>query len=257
MVVITVVWGLVVGAGVVWANLDADPTAREQTTVAQALPTVDEAAADLAHAASADGLAVVAVSGLQRVEECEVTVFRRGARYERTVTAFVAPQTETALLERVASRLPSRYAVAVRPATARLVADAGLFVRVTGAVVAPGQVQFTIDTGDCRPEGHVPDADAAIGQRSTVEAVLARLGLSAREWGAYGVKCSNGGTLTTVRAVADQNPPVGDVGAALAGSVDSGVVVATADVFAFRVGTEQVGVLAEADAVTVTATTTC
>ena len=53
-------------------------------------PYVDDAVARVATAAIADGQAVVAISGFERVGECDVIVFRGGERYRRAVTALVA-----------------------------------------------------------------------------------------------------------------------------------------------------------------------
>src|SRR5262245_12522739 len=109
IVAVVVAWTALLAGGIVWAVRRGEPTAREQTTVAQARPVVDRAAAQLATAAGSDGLAVVAISGFERAGTCSVTVVRSGVRYHRVVTAVVQPGTELELLRRVAARLPASY----------------------------------------------------------------------------------------------------------------------------------------------------
>src|SRR5262245_13500758 len=99
-------WSVLLGGFGLWGVLHSQATDREQTTVAQALPTVDRAAATVASASTVDGQAVVAVSDLTSVGPCKVTAFRSGARYQRVVTVLVQPGTEEALIRRVAARLP-------------------------------------------------------------------------------------------------------------------------------------------------------
>ncbi len=78
MVAIVVVWSvLLLGFGA-WGLLNTRPSDREQTTVAQALPVVDRAVANVVAAATVDGLAVVSISDLINVGPCKVTAFRSG-----------------------------------------------------------------------------------------------------------------------------------------------------------------------------------
>jgi hypothetical protein len=242
MLALAVVWGLVLVIGAVLAIREGPPTAREQTSVAQAAAVVDRAAAQVASAASVDGLAVVAISGFERAGVCRVTLLRRGARYQRSVTAVVTAGTEQALLERVAARLPPSYAASVRGGTApRLTGDAGFYVRITAGVSAPGQIRFVIDTGDCRPEGDIlaaPQPSATSAQRAPVESLLATLGVAAQQWTAYQVMCPGWGSMVTVEAVGDGNP--GRLDVALHG-ISAQPVVASADIYGYR--SEQVGVM--------------
>ena len=66
---------------------------------------VDRATTDIVRVASADGLAVTAISDIVKAGDCRVTVFRDGERFQRSITAFVAPDTEEAFLRRVGERL--------------------------------------------------------------------------------------------------------------------------------------------------------
>jgi hypothetical protein len=254
-VVIGVVWGVVLMVGAGFALARAGPTAREQTTVAQARPVVDQATAQIATAASSDGLAVVAVSGFDRVGGCDVTVLRSGERYQRVVNAFVAPGTERALLERVAERLPAAYGASVSHGTVpRLQADAGFWVLLTGAPVKPGQVRFVADTGDCRPTGDLGHSSEAAADRSTVEQTMASLGVPAQQWQSYRIACPSGGSLSTVEATgADSGRVAFD--AALRGTGHP--VLAEPDAYAYVVGTTGIAVRAAGGQIVVSATVPC
>lgn len=262
-------WGVVLAGGIGWAIVHGTPTAREQTTVADAEPVVERATAEVATAASADGHAVVAITGFDRVGECDVTIFRSGERYQRVVTASVGPGTEQALMEQVAARLPSAYGATVRAGQApRLTGDAGLWVRLTGSVDAPGVVRFVVDTGSCRPLGDVATVDdlAAAnvraeqrlgGDRSPVEAVLARLGVTASRWSTFHAACPGGGSMSTVEAVAEENSRPGPLDRALRETFNSGVVVSAPSLYAYRNAKTGVAVRADPAGVSVTATTAC
>lgn len=207
---VAVVWGVILLAGIVWAAVRGEATVREQTTVADAQPTADRAAADIAAAATENGGAVVLLSGFERVEKCRITVFRSGARYERTVTALVAPGQEQALLLQVADRLPPHYRARTSTGNViRLTADAGFYVSVKGSATASGEVRFVVDTGRCRPAGDPPPEPAlATANRPTGpladagDAVLGTLGASAQRWSVFEVPC-DAGALTTVEAIAN------------------------------------------------------
>lgn len=272
MTVATVVWGVVLAVGVLWSVRSGEPTAREQTTVAQALPTVDRAAAEVALAALADGHSVVAVSGFDRLEQCRVTVARSGVRYQRLVTAFVPVGTETALLDRVAAALPKRYEASLRRGAApRLLADAGLFVQLTGSVPAPGRVRFVLDTGRCRPEGDLAAAERAAGGaangapggldpvgsiRAPVEAILTTLGVTAPQYWTHRIVCPNGAPLSTVEAGGRPGADAGPLDAALK-AVSAAPVLSAPDVYAYRDGPVGVAVRSVDGRVIATATTSC
>src|SRR5690606_16210119 len=149
--VLTGVWLVVIAVSAWWGLTHPEPTERDQTTVAAARPVVDEAIARVARAVMADGRGVVAVSGFERVAPCEVTVFQDGERYRRGLVAVVAPGSEAALLDRVAAELPASYRAVVRHGDeARLTAEAGFSVLLTGRVIAPGGVRAVADPGECR-----------------------------------------------------------------------------------------------------------
>jgi hypothetical protein len=251
-------WGLVLAAGIGWALVHRTPTAREQTTVADAQPVVERATAQVATAASVDGHAVVAITGFDRVGECDVTVVRSGERYQRVVDASVAPGTEQALMERVAARLPAAYGATVHAGQApRLTGDAGLWVRLTGSIEGPGRVRFVVDTGACRPLGNVATLEAHVGDRSPVQAVLDRLGVTPSRWDAFQAACPGGGSISTVEAVGTEGSRSAPLDGTLREIANGDVVVATPDLYAYRVGTTGVAVRTDPTGVAVTATTGC
>ena len=94
VVTVVVVWVVALAATGGWALAKGAPTAREQTTVTDALPVVDRAVALIAGAAGVDGQAVAAISGFDRVGDCSITLVRPGERYQRTVTVVVTPVRE-------------------------------------------------------------------------------------------------------------------------------------------------------------------
>jgi len=260
IVALTVAWVVVLAAGIGWAVARGEPTAREQTTVAEAEPVVDRAVAEIATVASADGQAVASISGFQRVGDCSVTVLRPGERYQRIVTAVVSPGTEVALLDRVAARLPAAYGAMVRKGSLpRLTADAGFWVGITGSTLAPGVVRFVADTGDCRPAGDLtPAAPAAPadGDRSAAQAVVARLGVPAAQWRTHRAACAGGGWVTTVEAIGADGALPAPLDTALR-NVGGPAVVATPELYAYRAGTTGMVVRVDADRIIITATTLC
>jgi len=255
--VATVVWVVVLVGAFAWAVRRGEPTAREQTTMADAVPVMTHARAELARAATADGLAVVALTGIER-SECDVSVARPGIRLQAPVLAFVAPGTEEALMRRVADRLPASYEASVRTGSApRLNGDAGLWVAVAGAVIAPGQVRFVADTGSCRPESSTEGVGSGPpGDRAPAQAALDEVGLSGAVWIHHVDGCAGSGRVSTVE---------GMVAAAGAGSLDEALpvpgaepVVATPELVAYRVGPAGVAARLVNDQVVVTSTTlTC
>jgi hypothetical protein len=239
MVILVVIWIaiLVVAAG--WGLVHGQPTDREQTTVGTARLVVDLAAVRVVTAASADGRAVAVLSDFTKVDDCRVTLFRGGSRYDREVTVIVPAGTEGALLARVADRLPKSYDAAVEHNL--LIADAGDFVRLTGSVPTPGQVRFVADTGACRELGDLPVTAAFGGDRSLLGPVLSKLDVTAAQWYAYRVPCPGGGNASTVEAVGPDGVVAGatDLRAALSGL--GTVVVAAPQTYAYRDGPTGVG----------------
>jgi hypothetical protein len=237
LVAFALAWTLVLAGGIVWSVRRGTPTAREQTTVAQAVPVVDVATVRLVASVAADGLAAVAVSGLERTETCSVTVFRSGARYQRVVTAAVATGTELALLRRVAERLPASYKAVVTTATgSKLKADAGLFVAVTGTVAEPGRVRFVVDTGDCRPEGNVPATGGSTEPPRLavlVDDVFNRLRVRQVSWARNDLVCpGSADVISTLEVRGAENELPDAIDAALGGT--KGLIVATPDLYAYR-----------------------
>jgi hypothetical protein len=255
MVAALVAWLVVLAAAAGWALWRGAPTAREQTTMVDAAPVMTRVQAELAAAASADGLAVVALSQVER-SACDVSVARRGVRFQAPVLAFVPPGTEQALLQRIADRLPPSYEAHLRAGTVpRLVADAGLWVAVAGSVVAPGQVRLVADTGACRVLADYVAPDVADGDRVPVQAALARLGMAATTWTVTQAACAGTGTVQTVEAVAPIQGEPGPLDEVLAGLSGPGKVVATDALVAYQRDEAGVAIRLVNDRVVVTSTT--
>jgi hypothetical protein len=258
MVILTAAWIVVLVVAGFLAARKGDPTTRDQTTVAQARPHVDEVVGRVAEATLADGQAVVAVSGFEKVGDCDVSVFRGGERYRRGLTAVVTPGTESAFLERIGAALPSGYQVSVRTGEApRLVADTGLWVTLSGTMVNPGEVRFYADTGDCRVPGDGlstvdPPFAAGLGP---ISSTMDRLGMTANDITQAAVPCPSGGMVRTVSAVAPAF--TGALDARLDGLPSAQPVVAAPKVYAYRSGATGVAVRARDDALLVSATTAC
>jgi hypothetical protein len=257
LVAVVAAWALVLAGGIVWAVRRGGPTAREQTTVAQALPVVDRAVAEIATAAGSDRQAVVAVSGFDRAGDCSISVVRQGVRYHRVVTVLVPPGTELALLRRVAERLPASYQAVVFPLPVpKLKADAGFYVGLIGTVGEPGRVLFEADTGDCRPEGQLSGTGSEPAAAASPAAdVVARLHVPVQLWRRHSIECPAGGTLSTVEAVGKPNELPDAIDAAL-GTMD-GRVMATADLYGYRVAGTDVVVRVDGSRLVVSATTPC
>jgi hypothetical protein len=259
LVAVTVVWAVLLTALAVYAVRHGEPTVRAQTSVAQALPTVDRAIADVATAGFAAG-AVVEISGYREVSSpCFITAARDGARYERTIHLYVPPGTEPALVDQVGGHLPRHYAAEVRASGSHpLTADAGNYVAVRGSVVGAGEASVTADTG-CRPlTGRVSEAQppSDTANRAPVDAVLHTLGVSGADWQTHRVQCARGGSVWTVQA----DGPAGSAPASLVDALrgaSTGAVVARPELYVYRSG--PVGVVARTHdgLVTVTATTGC
>jgi hypothetical protein len=246
----------VLGAGV-WSTSHEAPSAREQTTIAQALPVVDTAIADAVTAAGTTDT-VAAISGYTRLDgACRVTSVRTGARYERAVLVYTAPGTEPAVLDRIAAGLPAGYRARVRHVgpVSTLDADAGTFVAVSGAITAPGVVRISADTG-CRPQdGPVTETAPSTvdADRAAVTAVFAALGVTPQDWQVHQVPCRGGGTLWTVEATAPATAGI-DLRGALR---QAPAVVARSDVYAYRSGPVGVAVRGSGGLLDVSATTGC
>jgi hypothetical protein len=272
LLVLVVAWALVVVGAALWGVGHGVPTAREQTTIAQALPTVDAAIADVVTAAGTDQT-VPAITGYTRLDAaCRVTAARSGSRFERAALLFVPPGTEPAVLDRIAAGLPASYRAKVRHGTTAsahtLTADAGRFVAVRAAVPAAGTVRVAADTG-CRiqdrpvseadPAGAGPAAGPGTGLvpaagRAPVEAVFAALHVNPVSWQVHQVPCRVGGTLWTVQA---RGGP-GSAPAALPDALSqTPAVVVRPELYAYRSGPTGVAARATDGVLEVTATAGC
>jgi hypothetical protein len=252
-------WIAVLAGGAVWAIAYGTPTAREQTTIQQARPAVDRAAAELVRAAGPE--AIISMSGYEEASDCKVTAVRPGKVYRRVVQVYGAPGGEAGVLGQVAKALPSAYkAVASSGKTPRLIADAGDFVRVSGSVAAPGEVQLVVDTGCRAVDGTVTTdaaSDAATG-RTQVDAALTALGLPSQRasYATNAVTCPDGSTLWTVEGTVGATPtaPQWSALAAIAGSTP---VLNRADVYAYRAAGLGVAVTQALGHTSVTAANNC
>jgi hypothetical protein len=255
LTVLVVGWILVLIVGGVIAMRGTVSTDREQTTVAQARPDVDLAAARVALAASQDGQSVVAISDFVRVGDCVISIFRPGERYKREITAVVTPGTEAALLQRVAARLPASYHAYVRTGAApRLVADAGFWVYLTATVVSPGEVRFVADTGSCRARGDLTTADTTATASPALTAALQRLSLTPADVHEYAVDCPGGGRVRTLAAHGGPYP--GALDAVLRDVPGATPVVAAPHLYAYTTGPTGVAVQG-GDSTLITATVVC
>jgi hypothetical protein len=238
LLAVAAAWGLLLATTGIWYSFHGRHTAREQTTIAQAQPTVDQAIERVVRAAGAS--AVPAVFGFDKVSDCQVTPIRGGAKYERMVWLYVPVAGEPALLDRIVAGLPAGYRARAHHspggALHTLTADAGDFVAVNGSVPVPGLVSVKAETG-CRTLGHEPAADPTTAPGSDP------LGVTG-VWRLHALPCG-------LRTAAVAGPATKSVSTL----PRTGAVVATADVYADRAG---LAAHREADTVTLTTTTgTC
>ncbi|MEA2207310.1 MAG: hypothetical protein QOE77_4086 [Blastocatellia bacterium] len=281
LVAATVTWAIVLVVLAGQAVRHGRPTVRAQTTIADALPTVDRAIADVADVGAGAG-AVAEIGGYRQVDpSCSITLVRDGVRYERGVTLYVPAGREPALLDRINAGLPRGYRSELdRSGDYKLTADAGDFVAVRGSIVGAGQVRVVVETG-CRPlsgpvaeESVLPEdsvlpgasvvpgasASPATGRQTAsqtvVREVLAILGVPRASWRIHRVACPTGGSVSTLAADGPPGSAPSSLRDRLAGSAPT-AVLARADRYVYRSG--PVGVVARTDdtAVTVTATTGC
>lgn len=239
------------------------PTAREQTTLAQARDRVDQALAAVATAAGPDSVA--ALSPYTVDSGCRITTARTGTDLSRVIRLYTGAGGERALLDRLAAALPAGFRARVpRPigsASPALRADAGDFVALRGTATGPGEVRVEAEAG-CRTGSDLgtpalgPAPTAA--ERAPVESVLRALGASSPQWHAYQLSCSGGGTVRTVEADGASAVPPRPLPAALKAVAGGAVtVLSQPQRYAYRVGATAIAVRAQDGAVTVTATTSC
>jgi hypothetical protein len=246
LIAVSVAWGLALATTGIWYALHGSSTAREQTTIARAQPTVDRAVQDMIKAAG--GSVVPAVSGYERDAGCSVTSVRGGVKYQRLLWLYTTPESEAALLDRIVGGLPARYRArtyqSVPSGVHTLTADAGDYVSINGSVDRPGLVRIVTGTG-CRTLGHLPAADPsavpAPGDRVPVDAALRTLGVSAAAWATHVLPCG----VRTVEATG----PLAQPATALR---SAGSLVDRPDVHADRAG---LAVRVDGSTVTVSVTT--
>ncbi|MEV8513344.1 hypothetical protein [Dactylosporangium sp. NPDC051484] len=256
IVAAVVAWAVVVAGLALYSHSHGQPTAREQTTIAEALPTVDGALGRIYSAL--DPASSVAVLGAYRRTEmsCRVTSAREGTRFARDLTVYVKKSAEGATLDRVKAALPAAYKASVvhNAGTDLLSADAGNFVAVRGGAPEPGQLRFTADTGCRVQDAPVTEATppAQNANQAPVQAVLDTLGKPASQWRAHRLACPAGGTLWTVEAVTS-----GDSDAARATVPAPAVVLDEPKVYAYRAGAAGVALRMERDSLVVSSTVGC
>jgi hypothetical protein len=255
--VVSAVWAALVLALAVYSARHGEPTVREQTTIAEALPTVDRALADAIGAAQPAG-AVAEIGGYREVSaRCTLTAARDGARYERAAYLYVPGGQEATLLDRVRAGLPKRYDAQVH--NRELTADAGNFVTVRAGIVDGGQVRVRAETG-CRPRGDqraqslLPGPPAAA--KAPVEAVLNTLGVRDVRWGDVRRLPCAGGSMWTVQADGPAGSAPPSLVDALRGA-STEPLVARPELYVYRSGPAGIVARTHDRVVTVTATTGC
>jgi hypothetical protein len=248
-----VAWAVVLVVAGTYATRHGKPTVREQTTIVEALPTLDRAVAAVVQAAAGPRV-VVSLGGYERTSNDCKAGNRTGERYERVATVYTVPGEEPALFDRIATGLPARYEPVVRHAKVvhSLRADAGFYVRLTGDLDAPGAVRFTAETGCRMRGGTVPAARAATAPPATGD-VLGRLGVSGGQATSFAVLCASGKELDAITVTAPR--PGGPLAAALPDGVAP--IIARADLVVYeRAGLGVAARLRDGD-LQVTAATGC
>jgi hypothetical protein len=263
LAVAAVVWALVLGVTAYVAARSGPPTAREQTTLAQARDRVDQALAAVATAAGPDSVAALSAYTLDR--GCRITTAREGTDLSRVIRLYTSAGGERALLDRLAAALPAGFRARVpRPvgsAAPALRADAGDFVALRGTATGPGEVRVAAEAG-CRTGSDLGtpalSASSAAAERAPVESVLRALDAPSPQWHAYQVPCPGGGAVRTVEADSATTASPGPLPAALAAVAGGAVaVLSQPQRYAYRVGATAIAVRVQDGAVTVTATTSC
>lgn len=251
--VAAVLWAVFLVAAGTWSARNGEPTVREQTTIVEALPTVDRAVAAVVTAATGPRV-VVGVGGYERTEaRCEAGN-RTGERYHRVASVYVTPGAEGDLIDRVAGALPRDWDVVVKHANGvhGLRGDAGFYVRLTGATAEPGEVRFTADTG-CRQRGGPLPQPPAAGSPPSVADVLARLGVSGGGQASFAVRCASKSELSAMTVTAPR--PSGPLAGALPDGAEP--IVKRDDLLVFAAGGTGYALKLRAEDVQVTASSGC
>lgn len=246
-------WAVFLVAAGAWSARNGKPTVREQTTIVQALPTVDRALAAVV-AAAAGPRAVVGVGGYEKTESACEAGNQTGERYQRVATVYVVPGTEGDLVDRVAAGLPRDWEASVRHRDGlhALRADAGFYVRLTGAVTGVGELRFTADTGCRRRGGTVPRPPTA-GSPPNPADVLTRLGVRGADEMSFAVRCGSKSDLSAITVSAPR--PSGPLAGALPGGAEP--IVKRDDLLVFATGGVGYAVKLRAEDVQVTAASGC
>ncbi|WP_238019993.1 hypothetical protein KZZ52_03530 [Dactylosporangium sp. AC04546] len=253
----TAAWALVIGGLAYFSYRYDSPTARDQTTIAEALPTLDTALGSV-YAGLDPASSVAVLSGYNRTDQsCRVTSAREGTRFERVLMVYVRSGDEGPTLDRIKAALPASYKASVSHSvtTHTLSADAGNFVLLRGGMVAAGQLRFTADTGcrvqDAPVEEATPHSQNA--NRAPVQAVLDTLAKPASEWRTHRLTCPSGGTLWTVEA----KVATPDDTKARATVPESAVIQNSEKLFAYRAGEAGVTLRKDAETLIITSTAGC
>jgi hypothetical protein len=263
LAIVAAVWAVTLGVTAYLHARSGPPTAREQTSLAQARSTVDQALAGVA--AAAGPAAVAALSAYHLDSGCRITTAREGTDLSRAIRLYTAAGGERALLDRLAAALPTAFRARVpRPIGSKapgLRADAGNFVALRGETTGPGEIRVAAEAG-CRTGTDLgapalapaPTAD----ERAAIEPVLRALHATRPQWRAYQAACADGGAVRTVEAESSAATAPGPLPVVL-GPVTGGAapVLSQPQRYAYRAGATAVAVRVKAGVVTVTATTTC
>jgi hypothetical protein len=265
LVVLAVVGGMAwpIGAIVVgphlWAAHRSAPALRG---VADALPTLDRAIADVAGAIGGD--AAIALSGLTPAKACRAGG-QAGLIYTRKLDIYLARGDEDGLVTIISGRLPAAYrphreqalSGAVRP----LSAAPGPGVQLTVRQLGEGWLTATAQT-DCRASGARASEPASSHEPTVtgaVDAILTRLHTHSDQWNRRQLACPTGTLATTVAISAPTDSD--DLPARLAEVVPATArqYPSNADRLAYRDGPTSVVVAPTDDgaAVTVRYTTAC
>jgi hypothetical protein len=253
IIVGAVAWAVALVVAGTYAARNGESTVREQTTIVEALPTLDRAIAAVVQAAAGPRV-VVSLGGYQRTSDDCKAGNRDGERYERVATVFTTPGAEPALFDRIGAGLPRTYRPVVRHAKAvhSLRADAGFYVRLVGALDAPGELRFTADTG-CRVRGGtVPAARAATAPPDPSD-VFTRLGVGGGEVTTFAVPCASGKDLDAITVTAPR--PARPLTAALPDGLAP--IVARSDLLVFERAGLGVAARLRAEDLQVTVATGC
>lgn len=208
-VIVATAWALVLGGLAYWSLRHDRATVRDQTTIAQAMPTVDGALGRIASLVDSDEIEVLA--GYTRIgSSCKITAARDGARYQRVLDVYLREGGEAALLDKVKAGVPASWKTLVLHGAGvqTLQADAGNFVAIRGALLMPGQIRFIADTG-CRPMPHPLTAASpgdATAERDAAQQVFDALRVIPGGFVTEQLACATGGSVRTVQATAPAAP---------------------------------------------------